>query len=105
MNALAILENLENVAVPKADMAGNRENEKSAIQLSKSAPLLVEALVVCNVRSTSHWTHNAMAALASSMARSTEPTEISIKLLADAVIAADISRTTSVKLRTGRFIS
>jgi hypothetical protein len=90
-NAVVVPENLAKVAMPVATEAGNRKSEKSAIQLSRSASVLVAARVDFRVRSTSHWTHSATAALASSMARRTEPTEISMRLPADAVIAADIS--------------
>jgi len=53
-NASMDPEYLENVTIPLATAAGNLENEKSAIQLSRSAPVLVAARVVCSVSSTSH---------------------------------------------------
>jgi hypothetical protein len=89
---------------PDPGLAGRRDSEKSAIQLSRSGPVLEAARVTCKVRIVSHCTHKTIAAFASIIARSTEPTDISIRLLADVVIAADISRTIVVKLRIGRFI-
>ena len=66
--------------------------------------MLVAARVVCSVSSESHCAHNTTAAFASIMARMIEPTEMSTSFPADAVIAADISRTSVVKSRVGRFI-
>ena len=64
----------EKVTIPEDAADGSRLTEKSAIQLSKSPALLVEARVVCRTWRINHCIHSAMEAFASSTARRTEPT-------------------------------
>ena len=78
----------ENVTTPVAATAGRRINVMSAIQLSRSAPLLVAARVVRSTSSISHCIQSPSEALASKTARKVDPTVRSSSWEAEACTAA-----------------
>jgi hypothetical protein len=86
-----LVANRENVTIPVADVAGSLANPKSIIHESRSAPDDVDALVVCKTCNMSHCSHSTTEAFASNIARTTEPTETSTKLVAELCRAAPIS--------------
>jgi hypothetical protein len=83
--------NRENVTIPVENVAGSLTNPKSIIHESRSTPDDVDALVVCKTCNKSHCSHSTTEAFASNIARTTEPTETSTKLVAELCRAAPIS--------------
>ena len=79
MVAGRLLENRENVTMPVDGVAGSRVWPKSNIQESRSVPWDVDARVVCKTCKRSHCSHRTTDALASNIARTTDPTETSIR--------------------------